>query len=925
MKTVFLRLLEADDKAAALHEAIHDTRAAVRVEVDTADFAAVPGSPFAYWVPAGLRDAFRRYPPLKNARRFAARGPYTLDDFRFVRLAHEVAPNRIRNDRSETVGNRAWVRFLKGGAFSRYYSDPYLVLDWSDEGAALKALVSAYRDSKGWGPNWTAAINGYEYYFLPGLTWTHRTTRALSMRAMPAGCIFSAKGPALIIEDPGEQLSLLGLCNSKVFQATFEISLGAADAAARSYDVGIMQRLPIPTLDSNVGQVLRELAGASWRKRRIINCTATTSCGFALPALLQSVGSTLREREKAWVEYVRTLETELAIVQAQIDSCCFDLYAIEEPDRRLITGGGELAATAPGERTDFATESEADADDEGDPEIIADPSGLAEELAWWAVGTAFGRFDVRLATGARSMPKEPEPFDSLPTCSPGMLTGDDGLPLMLPPAGYPLAFPEHGILVDDPGHAWDLTVAVRNVFDVVFASEADCWWNDLAAQLDQKDRQLRGWLAGSFFEYHLKRYSKSRRKAPILWQLGTTSGRYSVWLYAHRISSDSFFQLQNDVVGPKLSHEERQLTNLMQSARDSPSVAERKAIAAQETFVEELRTMLEEIKRIAPLWTPNLDDGVVLTMAPLWRLVPQHKPWQQELKSKWNEFAGGAYDWANLAMHLWPERVVPRCTTDRSIAIAHGLEDSFWLEDFDNEWRAVQEPAQEREYVASCWDRSPRTKLLTQARALWAERYFSARRTDSDWWQEVEMGEHDDHPLAIRLWPRRVCESALSNPAIAKAHELNPPKLAAFTQEEAHPRIEAWLDKMSSRHGAAEIDRSFMSAAFGEPESLRQWKAWWAQLDDGQLDHLPVARYFRPEEVAKACQSTLDLANVHEVRRFFFIDTGSGLGKRLPPAEEILREVAERTSPAVKAALKSLVEAPGTVTRKKSARSRSRR
>ena len=66
-------------------------------------------------------------------------------------------------------------------------------------------------------------------------------------------------------------------------------------------------------------------------------------------------------------------------------------------------------------------------------------------------------------------------------------------------------------------------------------------------------------------------------------------------------------------------------------------------------------------------------------MAPLWRLVPQHKPWQKELKSKWDELAAGKYDWAHLAMHLWPERVVPKCATDRSLAIAHGLEDVFWV------------------------------------------------------------------------------------------------------------------------------------------------------------------------------------------------------------------------------------------------------
>ena len=87
-----------------------------------------------------------------------------------------------------------------------------------------------------------------------------------------------------------------------------------------------------------------------------------------------------------------------------------------------------------------------------------------------------------------------------------------------------------------------------------------------------------------------------------------------------------------------------------------------------------------------------LDDGVILTMAPLWRLVPQHKPWQKELKSQWDELAAGKYDWAHLAMHLWPERVVPKCATDRSLAIAHGLEDVFWVEGDDGKWKPRPAP-----------------------------------------------------------------------------------------------------------------------------------------------------------------------------------------------------------------------------------------
>ena len=94
-------------------------------------------------------------------------------------------------------------------------------------------------------------------------------------------------------------------------------------------------------------------------------------------------------------------------------------------------------------------------------------------------------------------------------------------------------------------------------------------------------------------------------------------------------------------------------------------------------------------------------------MAPLWRLVPQHKPWQKELKSKWDELVAGKYDWAHLAMHLWPERVVPKCATDRSLAIAHGLEDIFWVEGDDGKWkprpaptRSVDELVRERTSIA---------------------------------------------------------------------------------------------------------------------------------------------------------------------------------------------------------------------------------
>ena len=700
MKTTFLRALEADDKAAVLLAMIREPEAALgrqHFEVDTTSFGAIPRSPFAYWVSERVRGQFKAMPAFAADGRIAASGGKTLDDFRWIRGSWEVIPR----------ASFEWVGFAKGGAYSPFYADIHLLLNWRHDSRSLKAYLVHYRSSRGWSPNWTAELHGSDHYLRPGLTWPRRTS-GLSFRVMPSGCVFADKGPAAFVENDAadELLALAAVANSKAFGLLVSLQL-ARTKLAQSFEVGLIQRTPIPILDPAEQSNLVMLARRAWSLKRSLDTWTGTSHAFTLPAVFQVDGDTLVARANAWAQNIRAIETEVATIQTEIDARCFDLYGIDEADRRAIVDG---LSGAVGELGDTETDAGANEDTDDENESThsnANAVRLAAELVSWAVGVAFGRFDVRLATGARPLPQEPKPFDPLPVCSPAMLTGDEGLPLPSPPAGYPVAFPQNGILVDDLGHARDLVAAVRTVFDEVFEASADAWWNEVGALLDPKDHDLRTWLASSFLEHHLKSHSRSRRKAPIMWQLAVPSGRYSIWLYAHRLSSDSFFQIQNDVVIPKIAHEERQLTDVKQSAGAHPSAAERKEVVAQEAFVDELRALLDEVKRVAPLWKPTLDDGVVLTMAPLWRLVPQHKRWQKELKSKWDELVRSKYDWAHLAIHLWPECVIPKCATDRSIAIAHGLEDIFWAEGDDGKWspqptptRPVDELVRERTSIA---------------------------------------------------------------------------------------------------------------------------------------------------------------------------------------------------------------------------------
>lgn len=307
-----------------------------------------------------------------------------------------------------------------------------------------------------------------------------------------------------------------------------------------------------------------------------------------------------------------------------------------------------------------------------------------------AVGISFGRFDIRSAMKEPQKLTADEVFVELPAASPLLLTRKSSQEFISHESADPFPCSINGILVDDSGHQDDLMQKVCSVFEAFSLDSTHSGLEEVRTVLGAKELELDCWLRSTFFEIHIKQYSVSRRKAPIYWQLATPSASYSVWCYYHRLTRDTFFRVARDYITPKVDHEERKLSALRQEAGLDYSSKHRKAIDAQESFVAELRAFESEVTRIAPLWSPNLNDGVIINFAPLWRLVPQHKPWQKECKTVWDKLVKGDYDWAHLAMHLWPERVVPKCKVDRSLAIAHGLEDDFWVEDDERKWHKRQ-------------------------------------------------------------------------------------------------------------------------------------------------------------------------------------------------------------------------------------------
>jgi hypothetical protein len=227
-----------------------------------------------------------------------------------------------------------------------------------------------------------------------------------------------------------------------------------------------------------------------------------------------------------------------------------------------------------------------------------------------------------------------------------MLLGPDGFPAADAPPGYPLELPSSGLLVDEPGHRWDVETAVISAAQALLSDRED--------RLDEMlhilgSKTVRAHLRRRFFKDHLSRYSKSRRKAPVYWPLTVPSRSWGVWIYAPTLSRETLYAVASEAARrERLAVEE--ITRLQREQQDRvPGQLARKIaeeLDSEEKLAEELRRFRSEAERIAGLgWEPDLDDGIILCAAPLADLFPA---WPDAKKAR-DELRKGQYEWAGVA------------------------------------------------------------------------------------------------------------------------------------------------------------------------------------------------------------------------------------------------------------------------------------
>jgi hypothetical protein len=751
LPATWIRLVKTQRKSDVLAEALLALTSHPSVSVvSAAHYRDLPTNIFGYWMSEALVNHYRHGTDFLTSGGMAKVGAESGDDDRYVRLVFEVRPEDV--DLSAR-----WVRIAKGGEYSPYWDDVHLAIRIRELGGSDSQWR---RGNVGWfgraGVTWQQRTN---YRLSP---------RALPSKCAyghkgPAA--FSADGAA-----PGAVLAVLNSTASfLLLSARLQTADFSPNSISKSYEVSLVRDLPWPSLTNENSRRLTALAAEAIEVVRIDQIesdeTGETVTAFALPPSLLPLPDgtrppSLEAATRARVSIREDRLIQLSAIQAEIDTIVADAYGFSPRDRQVMDEELEpplaaLPGTNPIDEAQFRAayltkdpldgnklpggeEAEMDVRVEhrrgkqaklrtettlcrlfqSPPARIADlrrrlallrkedQERTAADIVSYAVGLAFGRWDIRLWAHPEWIPTFADPFDPMPPCPLGQLVNAEGLPATeariaseawlaarkhpttLPPgqpatweikaSAYPLQVAWDGLLIDDTLHdaqshrpPTSFLARVEAALEHLFGAARFTWEQDICEALGTASLADYLRTPAAFFADHLSRYSKSRRKAPIYWPLSTPSGSLTYWVYAPRFDEGTLPSIVNHLRAQveTLRDERDRLEATPGTDRTRQERLTR--IKAEITERAELHQQLDALVRRG--YAPHPDDGFVITASPF-HFAFRLPKWRDELKATWEQLQKGDYDWAHLAMCFRPNEVLAACRTNRSIAIAHGKE-----------------------------------------------------------------------------------------------------------------------------------------------------------------------------------------------------------------------------------------------------------
>ncbi|MEV5836773.1 BREX-1 system adenine-specific DNA-methyltransferase PglX [Nocardia sp. NPDC052112] len=463
------------------------------------DFSLIPDLPIVYWLSDAMKDAFTKGVRLSEIAS-PRQGLATADNDRFLRQWFEVSSSHIgfgmANGFEAKESGLLWFPYNKGGAFRKWWGNQGYVVDWQNDGHAIRNFVDASGKQR-------SRPQNTDLYFKPCISWSNVSSGPPSFREYPSEFIFSHVGQAVFASST-EMIYLMGFLNSSICEKMLAVL-----SPTLHFEVGHIANLPILPADPRaVAGMVEELVSlfradwndyeTSWHFER----NPLASCGHGT---LESHAETIWDRAISNTHSAQKLEEKN-------NSYFASLYGLE----------GEVATEIPLSRISlarnpyfrYAPAKNSSLSDREYREMF--DRDLARELISYAVGCIVGRYSLDrpglVLTDATSAISD---LDSRVLNSEFSASVDGIIPITA-----------------ERYFEDDIATRLREFLSAAFGAEhvdANVSWLENALG-SGKPMPLRKYFLDKFYSDHVQMYSKR----PIYWQVSSPKGNFNALFYLHR-------------------------------------------------------------------------------------------------------------------------------------------------------------------------------------------------------------------------------------------------------------------------------------------------------------------------------------------------------------------------------------------------------
>lgn len=558
--------------------AIHHPKCTYFHDVNQNNYKRIDGNPIAFMASEKLLKIFETAKPLKEIAEPKV-GLQTGNNDEFLRLWYEVNEEKIgfgikTLDDAQKCGKK-WFPYNKGGDFKRWYGNRNYVVNWENDGYAIKHCFNSEGKLRSRPQNKT-------YYLKPCITWSDITSAQFSGRYCEGGFLFDVKGSSGFPKN-NELLYVLGFLNSKISQKCIKILNPTITT-----QVGDMARIPV-YFDEEKKEKIELLVNNSINNVKMDWDAFEISWDFKKHPLICCEEDNLSVAFEMWSKECDEHFNMLKANEEELNRIFIDIYGLQD---------------------ELTPEVE-------DKDVTVRKADLVRDIKSfisYAVGCMFGRYSLDVeeliyAGGEWDSSKYstfiPDSDDIIPICDEDYFE-DDILTRFIE--------------------------FLRVVYGPDTLEENLQFITDALGGKGTPREVLRNYFLNDFFKDHCNTYQVTGSgKRPIYWLFdsGKKNG-FKALVYIHRYTPDLIARMRTGYIHPQQARYRTQIEMLQGQIHDASNSNEKVKLSKQLKKINEQLLELNKYEEVIHHWADkmepmDLDDGVKVNYAKFQELLAKIK------------------------------------------------------------------------------------------------------------------------------------------------------------------------------------------------------------------------------------------------------------------------------------------------------------